>query len=150
MGAIMLLAGLLTFVTPAAAAVLCRTRRSAIVLRDTGCMPPESPALVPAPLAYAHVSEDGTIDEANSYNMSGTTMSHGIGLYCFANLPFAPHNVTVTLDANNGIGPFYLVVPRVELGVLTSFSCTDRTAQVSVVLEIPDGYIDSPFFVTFN
>jgi hypothetical protein len=141
---------LFTCLTPADATVLCKTRHAAVVARDTACGPRESLALPPAPVAYAHVLDDGTLDAASSYNMSGTSMWHGVGLYCFANLPFTPRHATVTLDADGGIGPLYVVVPRVHLGVLPEFACLDPTAQVSVVLTYPEGYVDWPFFITFN
>jgi len=54
---------------------------------------PQGPAGSPGTaLAYAHVNADGSVDEANSYNItqSNVTRLNSGGEYCFLGLPFAP------------------------------------------------------------
>jgi len=65
-------------------------------------------------LAYAYVIGNGSVDSANSKNISSANVSSpSTGVYCF-DLPFTVHNAVVTPDNGGGAGT------------------EDRTAQVSV------------------
>ena len=137
---------------PAGAAVLCKKKNAVLVVRDSTCKKQEA-ALDPlalgirgVPLGSAHVLEDGTVDTANSVNVSASNISHSTGLYCFSGLAFTAHTVAVTLDPGGGLGPEYVLTGWAKLGAL---GCPDGT-QVSVFVTHPSGFQDSGFFITFN
>lgn len=56
-------------------------------------------------LAFAHVNEDGTVDEANSKGIvdANVVESTLAGMYCFTGLSFTPRNLVVTLTSGSAI-----------------------------------------------
>jgi hypothetical protein len=68
-------------------------------------------------VAYAHVFANGTLDAANSKNITAAMVSKPqftANFYCFHNLGFTPHNVIVNVDDGNPGGN--AVVGQVTLG----------------------------------
>lgn len=104
---------------------------------------PSGPAGAPgSAVAYAHVNADGSLDAANSKNVSATKLTAQTGYYCVS--PTVPvKNVTAT--AADGIS---------ARSIMSSFgdpftSCPDGAA----VIETWDGaakFANSAFFVVFN
>jgi hypothetical protein len=96
------------------------------------------------PVAFAHVSEDGTLDPARSKNV-GSATREGEGVYCLSGVPFTPRGVQVTVDAVGSSSQF------AQVGITGSpADCpADPNVQVFVDTFIPDtGFLsDAPFYV---
>lgn len=81
-------------------------------------------------IAYAHVRGDGTLDTANSKNVSA--MAGGNGLYCFK-LLFAPKTVVATISedpTSPSQGPGFI---RAALPPTPLFTCAAIPAPSAVV-----------------
>jgi hypothetical protein len=81
-------------------------------------------------LAYAHVSKKGEIDAANSKNVEGVDVERPEpGVYCISGLSFQPHNVTATIDANEGVLPLI----SASLGAASlATECNPSKTQITV------------------
>lgn len=101
-------------------------------------------------LAYAHVNSDGTVDLANSRNITQANVTNPqTGVYCFDNLSFTPHNLVATIGGQigGGTGP---TVPTVIVGV-PGFSICSSQAQVGMVDPATGGFSrQASFYVSFN
>ena len=81
-------------------------------------------------LAYAHITLFGEVDEANSRNFKGATVTNPVdGAYCISGLGFSPHNVVATVDTSESLESFPGVTatlgPRGEV-------CTAKATQITV------------------
>jgi hypothetical protein len=57
-------------------------------------------------LAYAHITEFAAIDEPNSKNFKGATITNPEeGVYCISGLGFTPHNVVASVDTRESTSP---------------------------------------------
>jgi hypothetical protein len=133
--------------------MLCRRKNGAVLARDTGCRKRETeidPVAVGirAALATGHILANGTLDALNASGlMAENVTSPGPGRYCFQGLPFTVKNVSVTLDASDGISPVvHMFAAWVQLGAL---GCPQGT-QVSVLTADATGVSPAGFFIAFN
>jgi hypothetical protein len=104
-------------------------------------------------LGYAHVNADGTVDEANSKNITSANVTRvSTSAYCFRGLPFTPHSVVSTPDYNdfdhgadlrmfteNALGPSFDCAPGDQAEVATGDNGTGSGA-----------FDPEAFFVVFN
>jgi hypothetical protein len=113
---------------------------------DTGATGPQGPA--GGALAYAHVNYDGTVDLANSKNVTAANVASPIpGVYCFTGLSFTPHNLVATL----GIGNARQV--NVDLDSVFRLGACDPVAGTAawvVTTDSTGANKASPFYVSFN
>lgn len=95
-------------------------------------------------LGYAHVNSDGTVDTANSKNVTSANISHVSGAnYCFKNLPFTPHSVVATL----GFG----VTLNDDIYAAIVASCGGAAAQAGVAIYNNTGTEkDDNYYIVFN
>jgi len=109
-----------------------------------------------AAVAYAHVHADGTVDAANSKNVTAanvTTDASFPGAYCFHDLPFSFNNAVVSVDWSDlshfadpmGIVQFALKNP-------TSNVCVNMNDIQGIVFTSDGGvgFIPHAFFIIFN
>jgi hypothetical protein len=100
-------------------------------------------------IAYAHVMSDGTIDAANSLNMSSAVVSHSTsGIYCFTGLGFTPHNLLVTVDPGGALGSSEIVTGFGRIGAL---GCGTGTEVSVIFTQSGSGtFANRNFFIAFN
>jgi hypothetical protein len=102
-------------------------------------------------LAYAHVSLNGTVDAANSKNISQTNVTHPqTGVYCFNGLSFTPHSITATIGSSvgTGTGP---IIPAITANIPSFSICSSTQAEVGMEDPSTGGFSrDAAFWVVFN
>lgn len=100
-------------------------------------------------VAYAHIESDGTVDLENSKNVTQANVeSTSAGVYCFGNLPFTVHVVTVSPDAfgpDDGI----LVNPTFSSSGLAGCSSGEFRIRTTTVAE-PTTPSAHPFYIVFE
>lgn len=90
-------------------------------------------ALSPVPPAYAHIFANGTVDEANSHNITSADVSHPEeGVYCISDLPVTPHVILAEVDSVDGPG-----VTEASVFTEGAFGCPPGTDAQIVTFE-PD------------
>jgi hypothetical protein len=104
------------------------------------------------PLAYAKVSEDGTMDPSKSKNMEGVTIAHpSFGIYCFEGLGFVPKSISVTLGGYSGAGTgSYVVVPHGAVGDASGCASGTDAGVMMVDPATTAASRDHNFYVVFN
>lgn len=115
---------------------------------DTGPAGPAGTAL-----AYAHVlynSGTASFDAAQTHGMgSATVTAVGMGGFCFANLPFTPHNATASIDWPNGTETDIAQVALAPGG--TAFGCPAGNQLRVEVIDAKTGTEEhAPFYITIN
>jgi hypothetical protein len=106
------------------------------------------------------------IDQANSQNMTGTQLTRPLaGTFCFANLPFTPHNAIVTPDYSGSpdVGGTTFTDQYVSAQVLITSSGQSVDCKTGPTVEVdtidptydpiakkPYGYTTYPFYITFT
>jgi hypothetical protein len=102
-----------------------------------------------AALGFAKVSAAGTLNAAQSRNVTQANIAHPeSGLYCFSGLPFTPRNVVGNIEFNGGggtPGPYVLV----EIGDSPGSGCPVGT-QVTIGTLNNNDLGDRTFYVLFN
>jgi hypothetical protein len=92
------------------------------------------------PVAFAHVNDDGTLDPANSKNISGV-VRQAEGIYCVSGLPFTPRGGQVTVDAFGSASQY---------GQVATEGCDENSdATVDTFNPLTGDFQDAPFFVVF-
>jgi hypothetical protein len=105
------------------------------------------------PIAYARVLEDGTLDLANSKNITQANVTRtAISAYCFSGLNFAFQSVTANPDYGD---PTSGGQPGLEATVALGDPWGDcdpavPNAQVEVATSIDGNFNPAGFFVIFN
>jgi hypothetical protein len=111
---------------------------------------PGAPGAPGSALAYAHVSDTGTVDAANSKNIVQANVTHPqAGVYCFDDLSFTPHSIHAIIGGSlgTGSGP---VVPTI-IANIPSFSICTSEAEVGMVDPSTGGFSrNAAFWVIFN
>ena len=80
-------------------------------------------------LAYAHITLFGELDEANSKNFKGATVTNPLdGAYCISGLGFTPHNVVATVNTSESLESF----PGVTATLGPYGVCTGKATQITV------------------
>jgi hypothetical protein len=77
-------------------------------------------------VAYAHVNVDGSVDAANSKNITSANVTKAASnsIYCFSNLVFVPHGLVASLDITSGSSAGVTAVQTfVNAGDLTGIGC---------------------------
>ncbi len=96
-------------------------------------------------IAYAHINGSGAVDAANSKSVASgnVTKGLGLGLYCFHDLGFTPHNPVASVGfAGNAL--------EIVVGLGASGGCGAGT-QVSVLtLDGTNAATDNDFFISLN
>ena len=102
-------------------------------------------------VGYAHIESDGTVDLANSKNVTQANVeSTGAGVYCFRNLSFTVHVVTVSPDA---FGPTdgILVNPTFSVGGGLSGCPGENDFRVrTTTVAAPSTASAHPFYIVFE
>ena len=97
-------------------------------------------------VAYAHISDTGVVDAANSKGIAASQVTHTSGsFYCIDALSFTPHAVVATSD---GFGPSngFIANP-------TIISCGGTGNQVRVYMtnaSAPTTAVDHAFYIWFE
>ena len=107
-------------------------------------------------LAYAHVNADGTVDEANSKNITGANVSLQLtSAYCFHDLSFTFKNAVAVIDyADTGasapvaIAQFTFASTTAPFGDCSSQAGTQ--AEVATADTSTPGFAPHAFFIIFN
>jgi hypothetical protein len=108
------------------------------------------------PIAYAHVLQDGTVDLANSKNITQANVKRtAISAYCFSGLSFAFQSVIANPDYGD---PTSGGQPGLESTVARGDPFGDcllppnpvPNTQVEVATSIQDSFAPAGFFVIFN
>jgi hypothetical protein len=101
---------------------------------------------------YARIKSDGTLDAANSKNVSAANVTHaGTGETCFHGLPFTIHNVQATLDYDTVLNGQIAQVTAEVPG--TSFCSPAAQAMIFTGLVNPSVFTsghDYGFYVVFH
>ena len=154
------------------AAVFCEKKSGAVVVRDAckkketaldlasfGALGPKGDPGTPgmpgspgAAVAYAHVLANGSVDAANSKNVTSTNVtldSSGIvPVFCFHDLSFSFHNVVATA-AWTGVGTSDSLA-QATLGDPTGDCLAESNVQAVVVTQNGSSIVGEDFFVVFN
>jgi hypothetical protein len=105
----------------------------------TGPQGPEGKAGTPgeagSALAYAHITKEGLIDQANTKNFTGAKVEipkeviekKEEGIYCISGLNFTPHNVVATVDTRESF-----VSPGVTATLGPFGKCSSKATQITV------------------
>jgi len=100
-------------------------------------------------VAYAHIEASGSVDAANSKNVTNANVSRTEeGVYCISNLPFTVHVVTVSPDS---LGPVdgILVNPTFPGGGLAG--CPEGGGRVrTTTAAAPTTPSNHPFYIVFE
>jgi len=105
-------------------------------------------------LGYAHVlwdsgSSTASFDTTQTSGMgSATVAAQGLGGFCFANLPFTPHNATVTVEwpGAEEVNAQVAIVPGgTALGCSSGDPVRVETINTNTSTEV-----HAPFYITFN
>ncbi len=100
-------------------------------------------------VAYAHVNGDGTVDLGNSKNVTNANVNRtAAGIYCFNNLAFTVHVVTVSPDSLGPVDGIF-VNPTFPGGGLAG--CPEGGARVrTTTAAAPTTASDHPFYIVFE
>jgi hypothetical protein len=90
------------------------------------------------------VNAEGEVEEAESKNF-GTVTHPDPGIYCISGLSFTPHNVSATVDYNNGGG-----VPEITATLGQAVGCEEAGNQVTVGTLESGEPVDRAFYLTLN
>jgi hypothetical protein len=106
-------------------------------------------------LAYAHVLWNGTtasFDPAQTAGMgSATVTQRGSGAFCFANLPFTPHNATANVDFGSSAAVTDIAQVYIQSAGAPLITChTGEPAQVETINANTGAEQPASFYVTFN
>jgi hypothetical protein len=105
---------------------------------------PGAPGAAGSALGYAHVNGNGTVDAANSKNVTSANISHVANAnYCFHDLPFTPHSVGATLGFGVSLND------DIYAAIVTT--CGGATAQAGVAIYSgAAAQKDDNFYIVFN
>jgi hypothetical protein len=101
-------------------------------------------------VAYAHVLSNGTIETGSGKNLTNANITHpATGVYCFDNLSFTVHVVTVSPDA---FGPTdgILVNPTFPGVGLSGCEGTNGGRVRTTTVAAPSTPANNPFFIVFE
>ncbi len=106
-------------------------------------------------IAYAHVIWNGTtasFDAANTKGMGSATVTHrATSAFCFANLPFTPHNATVTVDWATSATGFEIGQVQIEPPGGKTLDCpAPENVEVATANANKGEFVAQSFFITFN
>lgn len=112
---------------------------------------PQGPAgAAGASVAYAHILADGTVNLVNSKNVvQANVESPSAGVYCFRNLPFTVHVVTVAPDA---FGPTDGILVNPTFSSNSGLSgCENGDFRVrTTTAAAPETASANPFYIVFE
>lgn len=103
-----------------------------------------------APIAYAHVNSDGTVDARNSKDVTSSNISlDKTAAYCFHGLPFKVHGAVITIDYADPAGNPTDGVAEIALGD-PFFDCAS-TPGTELEAETAEGGSFTPvsFYIVF-
>jgi hypothetical protein len=140
----------------------CKKKETPVNLADFGAVGPKGDAGSPgtpgtpgtpgAAVAYAHVLANGTVDAANSKNVTSAnvTLDNGgiVPVFCFHDLSFSFHSA-VAVVAWGGVGSVGQLA-QVGLGDPAGDCISEVGVQLVVVTQTSSTVVAEEFFVVFN
>ena len=98
--------------------------------------------------AFAHVNEDGSLDDANSLNVTAKSKTKA-GRYCLA-VTATPRNAVATSDSNAGEGGVFMAVDLTPGAHITTGDCPAGTNVMITTYNTAGTLADHAFYVAFN
>lgn len=117
--------------------------------------PPGQPGPAGSAVAYANVLWDGTTASFNPAFTSGmgsaTVRKQGVGGFCIGNLPFTPHNATVSVEFGAAASDRDTATVQITPPGSPPIGCAaGETVRVETVDPIANTETPQPFYITFN
>lgn len=106
-------------------------------------------------IAYAHVIWNGStasFDAADTKGMgSATVTQRSTSAFCFSNLPFTPHNATVTIDWGVSETGYEIGQVQIEPPGSKTLDCpAPENVEVATGNANTGKFVPQSFFITFN